>query len=284
MQRKLSYKQSLANIRPEASNIHGASKISSGEIKIPRHSRVGKVRISHWWSKVKKYLFILLISLIGFFVLKYLNSYFQIKTIVVVGDIRVKELKGLENLKGKNIYSLTEAHIEDTLTESNPNFLLAEVIKEFPNKLRLKLILIEPLASLKLNQGYAFLSVEGKIIKKSKAKYLPVINFYQSFDYYQTKVGNKLDYKEVATTLKLLQKSQDLGLKIDNIDINGLSMIVFTVKESGDTKTKKKIFFTAEKSLEKQVFELETIIKQFKIEAKDYQELDLRFDKPIIKF
>ena len=236
--------------------------------------------------KVKIYLFITALALIGFLTLKYTNTYFQIKTILVEGNIPGNQIKGLENLKGQSLYFLTDSYIADTLVKNNPNIRLVEIIKEFPNKLVLKLEHIKPAAQLKLNVGFAELSDEGKILKKLKPSQtrlkqknvrLPIINFYQQFDYYQITTGNNLDYEEIVTTLFLLKKSRELDLKIESIDISGLTMIVFNLKD-------KKIIFTSQKTNEKQAFELEAIIKQFKIEAKDFKILDLRFDKPLIKF
>ena len=46
---------------------------------------------------------------------------------------------------------------------------------------------------------------------------------------------------------------------------------------------KKKIIFSLEKNRTIQAYQLETLIKQFQIEGKEFVSLDLRFDKPIIK-
>lgn len=229
--------------------------------------------------KVKTYLFITTLALVGFLALRYVNTYFQIKAILVEGEIPGNQIRGLENLKGKSLYFLTDSYITDTLVKNNPNIRLDEIIKDFPNRLVLKLEYVDPIAQLKLNGGFAELSDEGKILKKVKQVniHLPIINFYQQFDYYQITTGNNLDYEEIVTTLFLLEKCRELDLKIESIDISGLTMIVFNLKD-------KKIIFTSEKTNEKQAFELEAIIKQFKIEAKDFKILDLRFDKPLVKF
>jgi len=236
--------------------------------------------------KLRISIFIAAAALTGFLVLRYVNSYFQIKTIHVEGEVPTDQIRGLENLKGTNLYFLTDGYISDILVKNNPDIQINQIIKELPNKIILKLKYIQPIAKLKLNVGFAQLSVEGKILKKSKPRSagskqnvagLPIINFYQQFDYYQISTGNNLGYEEIVTALFLLEKSQELDLKIETIDISGLTMIVFNLKD-------KKIIFTSEKPSKKQAFELEAIIKQFKIEAKEFKVLDLRFDKPIVKF
>ncbi len=241
---------------------------------------------------VKTYLLIIITAISLFLISLGFNSYYRLRTIQLEGIFPKNNVLGIENLKGLNLYFLSEDFITDTVNNNNPNIVVAEVIKEFPDKLIIKLRLNEPIAQLKLNAGYAQLSEEGKILKKSKTPFsgvkqkntIPTINFYQQFDYYQIKPGNKLDYEEIEITLALLKKSQDLNLKVENIDISGLNMIVFNLKDQTADGQLKKILLTAEKDREKQEFELETIIKQFKIGAKDFKVLDLRFDKPIVKF
>jgi len=46
----------------------------------------------------------------------------------------------------------------------------------------------------------------------------------------------------------------------------------------------KKIIFSVKKDREEQDYLLETIIRQFKIQGKEFQEIDLRFNKPVIAF
>lgn len=237
------------------------------------------------FPKISLYFLIILSTSIIFFILGYVKSYFQIKTILVEGESFNNQIKGLENLKGSNIFFLTDNQIRVTLVKDNPSIQLDEIVKELPDKLILRLKHIEPIVALKLNQGYALLSNEGKILKKGKtSSNLPVINFYQQFDYFQIVTGNTLDYKEIVTTLFLLKKSQGLNLKVESIDISGLSMIVFNLKDTTSAGQEQKIIFTSERDIRKQSYELETTIRQFKIEAKDFKVLDLRFDKPVVKF
>lgn len=237
------------------------------------------------FPKIRSYFLIIITSISLFLIFLGFNSYFRLRTIQLEGDLPKNNVLGIEGLKGLNLYFLSESFITDAVNNNNPNIVVDDVIKEFPDKLIIKLRLIDPIAQLKLNAGYAQLSVEGKILKRLKQKdTIPTINFYQQLDYYQINPGNKLDYEEIEITLVLLKKSQYLNLKVENIDISGLNMIVFNLKDSTGSGQGKKILFTAEKDREKQEMELETIIKQFKIEAKEFKVLDLRFDKPIVKF
>lgn len=235
--------------------------------------------IHKWLPRLKIYFLIISCAVAIFYTFVYVNSYFQLKIIQIEGEVPKKHLIGLERLKDKNLYFLSTELIKDTISINNPDVFVDEIIKVFPNKLILKLKLVEPIAQIKLNSGLAILSHEGKILGKIKQpqKNLPIINFYQKLDYYQLAPGNVLVYREVIITLILLKKTLDLDLIIESIDINGLNMIVFNLREG-------KILLSAEKDKDRQIFELESLIGQFKIKAQDFKILDLRFDKPIVKF
>ena len=62
------------------------------------------------------------------------------------------------------------------------------------------------------------------------------------------------------------------------IDIKGQDMLVFNLIDG------KQIIFSNSKDKNTQNYQLELIIKQFKIEGKEFKKIDLRFDKPIISF
>lgn len=236
-------------------------------------------------SKVFSYILILLLASFVFFCLYYLNYFFQVKTILLIQDRSNKTLRGLEGIKGTNILFINLKSVEKTLTLNNPEIQIEKIEKIFPDKLIIRLIELEPVASLKLNQGYAILDSGARVLKKSKnPTNLPSINFYQKFDYLQVTPGVTLDYKELLTALSLLKICQELNLTVDSIDISGLSMIVFNLQDRRTQAQTKKILFTSEKDIQKQSFELETIIRQFKVEAKEFKQLDLRFDKPVVNF
>ncbi|MBI2049796.1 hypothetical protein HYT32_02745, partial [Candidatus Roizmanbacteria bacterium] len=100
--------------------------------------------------------------------------------------------------------------------------------------------------------------------------------YYQKLNYSSFVPGDFVEYNDIKTTLVLLKKLEGLDLNVVNVDINGLNMIRLNLK-SGI------ILATTEKDLGAQVYQLEKIIKQFAIEGKEFETLDLRFDKPVVK-
>jgi len=207
-----------------------------------------------------------------------LNCLFSIKKIAVSSDEKNIKLIGLESLKNLNLIFFDPKTAEIDIVQKNPSIKTVNITKKYPDKIIIDIEKDQPIAVLRADQGFFFLSAEGKIIfkKKDNDTRLPLINYYQNFYYYQYQAGEKIDYDEVLASVDFLKRTDSLGLKVDTVDISGVHMVAFNL---GD----KKILFSLEKDRRVQDFQLETIIKQFKIEGKEFFSLDLRFDKPVIK-
>ena len=132
---------------------------------------------------------------------------------------------------------------------------------------------------MSVNQGYFYLAANGKILRKTKlfTKNAPQVNFYQKLDFLTYSAGDRLNYKELIIALELIDSFNDLGYKVDKVDIGGTNMILFN-------QDKKVIIFSSDKKVEEQIYQWQEIVKKFRIEGRLYKEIDLRFDKPIIRF
>jgi len=229
-------------------------------------------------SNNKKKLAIILLILIIFLALFISANYFYVKEIIVVSDDLKTKIIGTSSLKNKNLLLLKETEIEKEIIQKNPNIFSVEITKIFPNKLRLKITKDKPVVVVKADQGYLYLSNKGKIISKKKDfdKKLPLINYYQKVYFANYQSGQNIDYREIISVLELLKKTENLGLVVDTVDIVGTYMVAFNLEG-------KKIIFSLEKKIEEQEYELETIVKQFRIEGKEFINLDLRFNKPVVK-
>ena len=107
---------------------------------------------------------------------------------------------------------------------------------------------------------------------------MPIINYYQKLNFRSFQTGDWIDFKDIKQTLFFVEKLSQLNLIPLTIDIKGQDMLVFNLN---DNKT---IVFSNSKDKEDQSYQLELIIRQFKVEGKEYKKIDLRFDKPIIQF
>lgn len=230
-------------------------------------------------NRIKIYSIIALTSLSISAILVFFPAFFQVKNISIEGDSTGNHIIGIENIRNSNLLFFPSDKIIEIILANNPQIESVIINKVFPNTVILKITNSKPLAYFKLNQGYATVDEKGKVLSKNanKSEDLPVINYYQQFDYSQLNIGSTLNYIDLTTSLFLLKKTSELDTIIDSIDINGLSMIVFNLKG-------KQIFFTSDKPKETQSYQLETLIRQFKIEAKDFKVLDLRFEKPVVTF
>lgn len=230
--------------------------------------------------KIRKVLLVFFLAIILFTAFLFINHILSIKHIIVESDNTKNSLRSLESLKKQNIVILNTKKTETAIKNGNPLVKQIIIKKIFPDTLRLDVQYQSPIAELQVAGGYFALSSDGTVLKKTHdrtSNKLPQIHYYQSFDYYAFPPGAKLNYKDLISSIFFLQKALDLNLSVDNIDINGLNMIVFSLDS-------KRILFTTEKGLEQQAYELQSIIHQFKVDGKDFKELDLRFDRPVVRF
>ena len=228
---------------------------------------------------LKKTLIFLILVLFFFFVVYFLNEYFLVQEIKIKGISNNSSLNGIASYKNKNILFLSEKEIENKIISENPCVIKVYVNKEFPKTLNFLVSMQSELVQLKVSNGFFNLSEEGRIISKvrDRKEELPIINYYQLFNYHENQAGDFITYEDIKTALFILKKAFELGIKTDSIDINGLSMIVLNFEE-------RKVLFTTEKDKEIQIYEFDQIVHSLKIKGQSFKKLDLRFKKPIIVF
>lgn len=229
-------------------------------------------------SKVIRYCLILLSAIFIFLTTVLIKQYFALDSFEIEGISSVN-IRGFDKLRGKNLLLLQEKEVMDYLHDLNPEIEIIKVLKSYPKKIKIIVRVLEPLVFFKVNNGYLALEENGRVVYKKHEidKVLPIIRYYQQFNYSFFNPGNKLDYLDIITALYFAKASLQLGLNIDTIDINSANMLALNTKD-------KKIFLSTGKDHSKQQYELVTIIQRFRIEGKEFKVLDLRFDKPVIRF
>ena len=212
-----------------------------------------------------------------------LQNVLAIKSIVVTPSsrtdtVKIQSIRGITSLYNKNLLLLSIASVKTELEQNNPTIKDVVIEKQYPHRVLITAVFYNPIAYLKVNNGYFLLSDDGKILKKTKTvenASIPIINYYQQLDYLGFQSGDVISYLDVKTSLKLLVSLLDLGFIINNIDISGFSMIVLNSKD-------KRFVFTTEKDVSEQEYQFSAIVRKFRTEGKDFKSLDLRFDKPVI--
>ncbi len=238
-----------------------------------------RIRSSKSYSKLRNYSLILFIASVGFFILFFADQYFAIRKITVFSEQGKIGVSGLENLQQKNILLISDNRIQQIISEKNPQLTDIQIVKKLPDQLLISVSKEIMQAALVVDQGYFMLNLKGKIIDKAKdnSQNLPTINFYQKLNYDNYSLGDKIDFKEIQVALFLTQKAKDIGLAALSIDIIGEDVIRLNIQNQ------RVLIFSISKDLNLQDYQFETLIKQFRIEGRDFTSLDFRFDKPIVK-
>ena len=238
-----------------------------------------------WYPKflvnLKKLFFSILSFVFVFSILYFCDLIFTINKINIksLGAPMKLNISGLEELNNKNILLINIKETKELLIKINPQIKKLTVKKNYPSQIEINLVVYDPYAQIEVSNGFFILSDDGRILRKIKQSdgQLPKINYYQKLNYFSFLPGDFIKYEDIKSGLFFLRFLKDSGLQVNDLDIADFDMLLFNV---GD----KKIIFTTLKNKEKQIIEAESILHQFKIEGKYWQSIDMRFDKPIVKF
>lgn len=203
----------------------------------------------------------------------------MVKNIQIISDKKFS-LANKDEFINKNLLFVDQNQIAEKIIRENTFLKTAIVDKVWPATIKITIYFYELIAALTVNQGFLNLSVDGRILTKTKDNKLslPVINYYQKLNSGSFQTGDWIDYKDIQQTLFFIDKLGEINLIPLTIDIIGQDMLVFKLDDG------KKITFSVKKDREQQSFVLETIVRNFKIQGKEFKGIDLRFNKPVIQF
>lgn len=210
----------------------------------------------------------------------FIDTTFRINTITVLPSRDTIPVAGLPEIEGSYLFLTSEKSITDTIIRANPSIQNVEVIKKFPNAVELRVTRYKPVAYFKSVDGYFQLANEAHILGKSRdidKKVLPIITYYQVIPFAQYQAGQQLPAQDIRDSIFFMQKLQEMGIRINSIDIAGFHML-------GLYTENKKYYFSSEKERNIQIYHVEQAIKRFKTEKTEYKTIDVRFDKPVITF
>lgn len=203
----------------------------------------------------------------------------MIKNIQIISNRKIS-LANKDELIDRSLIFVDKDKLAKKIVQKN-SFLKKVVIdRVWPATLKVTVYFYEPLAALTVNKGFFNLSADGRILTKTKDNQLslPVVNYYQKLNSGSFQTGDWINYKDIQQTLFFIDKLRQVDLIPLTIDIGGQDMLVFKLDDG------KKIIFSVKKDREQQDYVLETIVRQFKIQGKEFRGIDLRFNKPIIQF
>ncbi|EKE13657.1 MAG: hypothetical protein ACD_12C00873G0003 [uncultured bacterium] len=230
-------------------------------------------------SKIKFFIFFLLLCSISFLILFFINNFFLVKNILIISDKNFS-LVNKDKIINKSLLFVNQEQIAKIIIKENFFLKSAIIEKVWPDTLKISITLYDPCVSLIVNNGTFNLSCDGRILQKTKdvESFLPIVNYYQKLSNNSFQTGDWINYRDIKQTLFFVERLKQINLIPLTIDIKGQDMLVFKLVDN------KEIIFNNNKDKEVQSYQLELIIRQFKIEGKDFKKIDLRFNKPIVSF
>jgi len=234
------------------------------------------------WKKFIPLVFVVLIILI---LTVYRLNIFTIKKVDIesinVSCADQNQLKNSSGLLGQNFFMIDYLKTENILKKKFVCIKSVAVSKILPDKVRLEIQnrqALAVLASLKNEASisatpsafdvreYELIDNEGVIFgKASNNLNLPQIFVYNSKD-------------NIQSALKILEKLKTLGLEINE---SSLVDKVFVINASSAVP---RISFLLDNNIDIQLASLQLILDKAKIDSGMLEFIDLRFDKPVIKF
>lgn len=196
---------------------------------------------------------------------------FTIQAIEVVGDsVRLE----IDNSRiSRNLLFFPSQNMRAQILADNP--LLADIKfeKKFPNILRVVPILRKPIARLRSYGRIVLVDREGVVLGDGDGGLnLPLIEV--SVD--QIKVGKKIEDPRATLAVRVLETFPD-DIPIERMtDQEGSYFLAKSPKLD--------IFIPQDKSAEETLATLQTLIAGFRIKGTLPTVVDLRFDKPVVKF
>lgn len=169
--------------------------------------------------------------------------------------------------------------LEQNLLENNPSISSISIFKQYPDSLFLNAVELRPVAILYIADGALLLAEDGTVLEKFRTKDetdVPVITYYQPIYFNQHPIGEVFDQDDILATTYFADQMLQLGLAVTTIDITNENMIVLHTDEFS-------VLVTSERDIESQYQDFAYAYKQLKREGTAFTDIDIRFDKPIIK-
>lgn len=235
--------------------------------------------------------FILLIFKSGIFNVKKIEINL-VRNLDCVNEVQIKDTS---QLLGQNIFFINSL---DSVINIKGKFICVKGVtlsKIFPDKVRLEVFGREPKVKLyNLNNEATnsanleniatpsaglsigdFYLIDDEVIFAKDNNQISAPNVYLKDD--QLSLGKKID-DLVKKCLNILEKSKSLGLDIQISQIVNNSLVIFP------SSSQPRIIFSLEKDDSLQIASLQLILKIAKIDNESLEFIDLRFDKPVVKF
>jgi cell division protein FtsQ len=183
------------------------------------------------------------------------------------------------DLIGENIFLLDVNKLSKSIKNNYSLIKEVEIEKKIPNKVLIKIKEREEFASFsKDGKVWFIIDSLGFILKKAyeKPKNLPEI--FSPHNQLSLNIGQKLDQREVACSLLILEQLKDSFILLDGLVLGEKGTITLFLTDDVIAS------LSAKKKMLMQVDSLQFILRQSKIEGRLPSLIDLRFDKPVVRY
>jgi cell division septal protein FtsQ len=227
---------------------------------------------NRFWLKLSLVITLVLSFTFGFF----FQKFWQIKEIKAPSELKKSLLKPLYQ---ENLLWLDTSVWKEKILQSDPWIKAVFFQKHYPEKLIIKIEREQPLAQLIDKENILLVSQTGKILAKRTQlnKKLVQIMLYQQLRGYESKINTKINNSDLLYVLKLIQQSDQLPFDISNVKITQPSRIEIQATENSPL-----IILNRKKSIAKNIYIVQNIIKSLSKTGEKPKVINLLFEKPVI--
>lgn len=226
--------------------------------------RHGFIRLIVW---------VIILSAAGYFI--YNSSVLKVNDIKISGidDAYASEVytQVLNSVKDESIYSIKEGYITDLINEKYPNLKLNEITYSFPNNFEINLSKRDETYNVQATNGVFKLDSEGFVLgetdESTSSMELDVI-------YDKTlEVGKKIEDASLQAGLIYSDLNQRIKIENDQVEFN-LDNGGKVILPQNTAISRVNNFYNI----------LQKIIQKYSIDNRQIEFIDLRFEKPVIKY
>lgn len=239
-------------------------------------------------------LVLVLLLLAGSFLVVYKSNFLNIKKIDVqtkdISCTNADQIKASTGIVGQNFFLISPSEIENNLMKKFVCIKSVITSKTFPDKVNLQTANREALAvfaslkdkeasfsatlSAELVKDYFWIDAEGVVFGRGESNpgILTIYLFNQELS-----IGQKLT-GVISDIPMVLDKIKTLGIQIDTARINQDSFIITSANSVSE------MLFRLNNNVNVQLASLQLILDKAKIDLNELEFIDLRFDKPVVRF
>ncbi|MBI2334917.1 FtsQ-type POTRA domain-containing protein [Candidatus Daviesbacteria bacterium] len=205
----------------------------------------------------------LIFLLLGIYLI-FFTKFFIVNSVEFEGSLTCADRENLVSsaeVTGSNFFLIQNQAIEKKLKEKFSCIKSVEIINKFPNRIFLKVKNRTPQAKVLIAGQVDYLvDKEGVLFSGGDA----------SLKIYSDK--KEKDFKKI---LSVLERTKFFGIDITEASATAESLLIQSMPQ---------ISFALDKDIEEQIASLQLILAKAKIDEETLEFIDLRFDKPVVRF